>query len=351
MPIRRSQACTGSTSAQVPTVRTTTGAPIAASSACGREPGRRCNVTTVPGVWQSVTRCAAVLLVAVGAVACGSTHPAGPRAVDTTTPTPSTRHLADPFAGRAVPSSGFVVLDDPKDGTATRPSSWAISLLDDAGTHIGGLPRAVVSDDVLNSPALTLVVSDTGVRLEQRVLPVRGDDPSGCTTTATTARLRVALCGTRFGNQLLGDRIAVRRGTAWTTLVAKPPAPNGNRVAGHWEWAAPSPDGRWVLAGWSGECEVQTALLVSLADDSVRAVTGERAVAWRSAPESSALGWTRDGAAISVFGGDSGCGATATVRRGIYRVAPADAARRLLVPLSASEGVLRWDTADDRRAQ
>ncbi len=300
----------------------------------------------------SVTNFVAVLAVAVTAVglaACGSSHPAGTGA-STSISSTSTAPLPDPFAGRAVPSSGFILLDNPTDGTASTPSSWSISLLDDAATRLGSLPRAVIGNDVLNSPLTGLVVTSTGVRIEHHALPVRDDDPRGCTTTGTNARLRIALCGTRSGDQLLGERIEVRHGSTWSTLAGKPPAPTGDDVVGHWMWATPAPDGRWVLAGWSGECEVQTALLVSVVDGSVRAITGERGVAWRSAPESGSLGWTGDGFALGVFGGSSDCGTAATVPRGVYRVAPTDTARRMLVPLSATQGVLRWLSADDRRS-
>jgi hypothetical protein len=245
----------------------------------------------------------------------------------------------------------LILLDDPKDGTSTTPSSWSISLLDDAGTRLGSLPRAVVGNDVFNSPLIRLVVTSAGVGIEHRALPVRGDDPQRCTTTAANVKLRVALCGARSADQLSGERIEVRHDATWSTLIATPPAASGDHVVGHWEWATPSPDGRWVLAGWSAECEVQTALLVSVADGSVRTVTGERGIAWRSAPESGALGWTADGFAIADFGGSSDCGTAATVPRGVYRVAPANTARRMLVPLSPTQGVLRWLAADDRRVR
>jgi hypothetical protein len=290
-------------------------------------------------------------MVAVGGIACSASYPSSTSAVraGSTTSVRTTEQLDDPFAGRALPPTGFIVLDDPKDGTATRPSSWSISLVDDAGTRLGQLPRATISDAVLNSPLTELVATRAGVRIEHRPLGYRSDDSPGCTTTGSNAGLRVGLCGARSGDQLLGDRVVVRRGSGWSTLISKPPVRAGDQPVGHWEWAAPSPDGRWVLAGWSAECEVQTALLVSVADGSVRAVTGETGTAWRTAPESGGLGWTDDGFTLAVFGGESGCGAPTTVPRGVYRVSPEDESRRLLVPLAPSQGLLRWIAAVDRR--
>ncbi len=293
-----------------------------------------------------------MLLVAVGATACSTSHPSSTSAVraGSTTSVPTTGQLHDPFAGRALPPTGFIVLDDPKDGTSTRPSSWSISLVDDAGTPLGKLPRATISNEALNSPLTELVATRAGVRIEHRPLGHRSDDPPGCTTTASNAGLRVALCGARrSGDQVLGDRVVVRHGSGWSTFISKPPVRAGDQPVGHWEWAAPSPDGRWVLAGWSAECEVQTALLVSVADGSVRAVTGETGTAWRTAPESGGLGWTDDGFTVALFGGESGCGRSTTVPRGVYRVSPADGSRRLLVPLAPSQGVLRWIAAVDQR--
>lgn len=62
--------------------------------------------------------------------------------------------------------------------------------------------------------------------------------------------------------------------------------------AGFWvpERFFPSPDGRTLLAQWSGLCEVQSTYFVS-------ADTGRRRAILGRAAESSALGWTRDGLA------------------------------------------------------
>ena len=130
-----------------------------------------------------------------------------------------------------------------------------------------------------------------------RALDEGGDAPSGCTITVRTAG-SVALCGLRSGDQLLGTRIMLDTRTGWSTLIGVPPSLGGRQPGGHWSWAVPSPDGRWVLAQWSGECERQTGLLISVADGSVHAVTGEAGTGWVNAPASEMLGWTVDGQAI-----------------------------------------------------
>ena len=256
----------------------------------------------------------------------------------------------DPFAGRAIPTTGFVVLDDPKTGTAQSPSSWAIQLVDHAGHTIAELPRAAISDETSNAQVHELVATDAGVHVAARPPETALDVPAGCTPTERDPALAVALCGPRSAQQI-GDRIVVNDGSGWRDLVAAPPVPAGDQLAGHWAWAAPSPDGRWVLAGWSAECEVVTSLMVSVADGSVRAVTGEAGTAWRGAPESGFLGWSSDGRALAVFGGTPGCGTSAPARRGVYLVSPDDAARQLLLPLTPAQGIMQWSAVDDRRTR
>jgi len=62
--------------------------------------------------------------------------------------------------------------------------------------------------------------------------------------------------------------------------------------AGFWVPARlfPSPDGKVLLAQWSGQCEVQSTYLVFMQTGKRRAILGE-------ADESTALGWTKEGLA------------------------------------------------------
>lgn len=84
--------------------------------------------------------------------------------------------------------------------------------------------------------------------------------------------------------------------------------------AGHWRNAFVSPDGRRLLLTWSSECEVPTALFAPARGGPAVPVTGERD--WTKAPESIALGWTKDGRAlVHLLGGACGNGAR---RPGVY---------------------------------
>jgi hypothetical protein len=258
---------------------------------------------------------------------------------------------SDPFAGRAIPTTGLLVTDDAKGGGEHASPSYTMELYDEAGNDLGPLPRAVIDYRVTNAVRHELVVTDGGIHLEPLPVAPTTDEPSGCTPTEKDDALAVADCGARFGDQVLGDRIVANDGSGWAQVVGKPPVQGGSPLVGHWVWAWPSPNGRWLLAAWSAECEVPMGLFVSVADGSVRAVTGEEGVAWRRAPESGALGWSADGSAMVVLGGESACGGSAPVPRGISLVSPDTGARRLLLPLTPSQGVLTWSAVDDQRTR
>ncbi len=258
--------------------------------------------------------------------------------------------FSDPFAAGAIPPSGFVVTDDPKAAPDRQGTSFTMEVFDATGKDLGPLPRATISNDSLNAPRHVLIATDDAVRLEPLPLEAPGDVPGGCTRTETDEALAVALCGSDSGYNVLGDRILVNNGTGWSQLIGLPPVAAGSDPpVGHWAWASPSPDGRWVAAGWSSECEVPKAFLVSVADGSMHTVTGEVRQEWRIAPESGFIGWSADGSAMGVFGGDSACGTPASVPRGIYLVAPDTGSRRLLLVLTPSQSVLTWNAVDDKR--
>jgi hypothetical protein len=93
--------------------------------------------------------------------------------------------------------------------------------------------------------------------------------------------------------------------------------------AGFWvpERLFPSPDGKVLLAQWSGQCEVQSTYLVSTQTGKRRAILGQ-------ADESTALGWTGSGFAKiriprPICGG-------AHLGAGIYAIDPATLRRTLL---------------------
>ena len=99
-------------------------------------------------------------------------------------------------------------------------------------------------------------------------------------------------------------------------------------VHGHCLDAWLSPDGRTLLAQWSGECEIPHAFVLPAGGGPLRPVTGERD--WRTSPESVALGWLADGRArVRLLEGLCGHGAR---RPGIYAIDPRTAEATLLDP-------------------
>ena len=102
-------------------------------------------------------------------------------------------------------------------------------------------------------------------------------------------------------------RRSSRQSTVWTRVSGRleqiagpariamdgiPPKPVINaHPVGFWipQYVSRSPDGRMLLAQWSGECESQTAYFISIADGKVRAIFGPS--------DSAGQGWTKDGRA------------------------------------------------------
>jgi hypothetical protein len=97
---------------------------------------------------------------------------------------------------------------------------------------------------------------------------------------------------------------------------------------GHWVKVFVSPNGKLVLAQWSGECEVQSAYFVSRRG-------ALRPVSTNAGHESIALGWTGRRARILVP--RSACG-TALAAPGIYLVDPAGGKPVLVKRLQAWSG-------------
>jgi len=143
---------------------------------------------------------------------------------------------------------------------------------------------------------------------ERRVRQVfrRPERFPGCRFVDATMRDTLLLCGRRIDLVRAPPAGATRR-----TVLARA----ADRHGGNWEWAEFAPNGRDVLAEWSGECEIPTAFLIS--DGKVRPYGGS---SYARAPESEPLGWLSDGRAIVQF--DFGACGRGIRSPGVYAVPP-----------------------------
>jgi hypothetical protein len=245
-------------------------------------------------------------------------------------PTTGTTAPEDPVpgsgSGEPSPStSPEVQLDGEIDAGALPESGIAIVeggdlvVLDFDGTELarGPAPDPVVWQD---RPRLTV-----GADLIARFAEDTAEAPEGCDRAAGAGGVRVALCGGQPQVRSRIDRVDPTGGV--TTLVVNP-----GMHGGSWRWAVPSPDGRWVLGQWSGECESPDGYLVPAGGGpSVPVLSGEGGV---RPPESFGVGWTPDGrAVVELFAGACGAGDTDP---GIYLVDPDTLASTLVRPGSAA---------------
>lgn len=151
----------------------------------------------------------------------------------------------------------------------------------------------------------------------------RSEIPSGCESASTSGGVRVALCE---GEPQQPQRIERVSPTGDRQVLAE--TPDGSNGLGHWRSAAPSPDGRWILATWSGECESPTAFLVPT-DGDAPTVTIDGRPGLQGATESAGIGWAPDGSAVVQLG-TGVCGAAAE-EPGVHLLDPDTRDTRLLV--------------------
>src|ERR671934_615324 len=126
----------------------------------------------------------------------------------------------------------------------------------------------------------------------------------GCRFVDATMRDTLLLCGRRIESVRSAPNGSTRR-----TVLARAADPHG----GHWEWAEFAPNGRDVLAEWSGECEIPTAFLIRGGK-----VKPYGASTYAHAPESEPLGWLADGRAVVQF--DMGLCGSGIPEPGVYAV-------------------------------
>jgi hypothetical protein len=161
----------------------------------------------------------------------------------------------------------------------------------------GGATDAVV--ETTNRPDVTSATKSA----QRSVSP-----PKRCNPAGRTAQGRLTLCAPRANTDAAGRFRVSRDGESRRLAVRRPMWPGtGDHLIGWWEWAAASPDGRTILAQWSGECEIPLAFLVAIADGRPASVTGKYS---RDdlPPNSTALGWSDDGRAIVFLPADPACG-------------------------------------------
>jgi hypothetical protein len=144
---------------------------------------------------------------------------------------------------------------------------------------------------------------------------IRRCNPAGKLTTG-----RLVVCAPRLNSG----------GNGWFTVEGRGlevdfPFPWSDTAIGHWRWAAASPDGRTILAQWSGECEVPMAFFIPAAGGKPQSVTGPYS---RNdyPPNSTAYGWTTDGRAIVFVPREPACGSSE--KSGIFLIHPDDTAGR-----------------------
>lgn len=210
------------------------------------------------------------LVVWGGVLAEGSDVPAGAGMIwtapdgDTETITPTT--TPEPGGGSEtswtgpdeLPPSGIAIAEDDE-----------LILHDFDGNELARATGPAVTR-LQNSNERMLAAVSPGVAVDA-VPADRSESPDGCESASTAGGVRVALCE---GGPQQPQRIERVSPTGDRQVLAEPPG-DSNGI-GHWRTAVPSPDGRWILATWSGECESRTAFLVPVTEDGVAATVDGR---------------------------------------------------------------------------
>jgi hypothetical protein len=129
------------------------------------------------------------------------------------------------------------------------------------------------------------------------------------------------LCGQPAGSGQSGARSTIVRDGE---VIAGPV-----ERTGYWRKLFLSPDGKTLLAEWSGECELPTAFFVPAAGGLPRTVT----VGSTSSRSSEALGWDGPRARVLLPRGAAGSG-----RSGVYLVDPRSLHATLVQPRPAKTG-------------
>lgn len=158
--------------------------------------------------------------------------------------------------------------------------------------------------------------------------------PYGCDVSDAFHAKQLLVCDPRSMHK--PSRILLRSGSA-SSVFTGPPYPKQQGIYdGHWGDAWFSPSGDWVLAVFSGDCEVATTYLINVADRTRvpvgRGPSGE-------VPESHPIGWTLSNLAV-IDAPRSACG-TAFAKPGVYLIRPPSRIARY-VKLPKGAYALMW---------
>jgi hypothetical protein len=229
-----------------------------------------------------------------------------PSSTSTTTSTSTSTVPTTPTTSLRWPATLPTVLADITDNLGNLPDS-GVAVVDRTGklTLYGsdGVPLPVAEGTARfsiappdRSAGLVLTDGGSGTRVTMQSLDPQLVAPPDCATPIAGGGLVASICED-------GQSIRVVDGSGQLQLtIGYPPlprAPNG-QPNGHWRYAIPSPDGHYLAAQWSGECEKPTAFFIRRetdAGDTFRTVTGDSQA--DDAPESIVVGWTPDGKMIT----------------------------------------------------
>lgn len=195
------------------------------------------------------------------------------------------------------------------------------------------LARAPMGGWHTNRPdvGVDLTVSDSvhvpGGRGVRPVDAVAIDDPvPGCGAANGRGGIVAVTCGGPGGEGPAEIRVVAAGGRARRLTGPRP-------GVGHWRHALPSPDGKWVLGQWSGECEAPTAFLINATSGRVDDVAP-------AGVDSYGIGWAPDGRAIVGIGAGP-CADEGFTDTGTFLVEPNRKVRTRLHRLFAGS-MVRW---------
>lgn len=244
-----------------------------------------------------------------------------------TTDAPSTTDGPTP---ETAPAPGPVVVDSAWDGVPFGDlPEGGVAFVEDgtvtvatwAGEDLGSFPADLLPTLGSESGQVLDLAGGT-VEVRSRVHQEADD----CRSTGR-AGIRAAVCGAEQEQLVTLDPFGDR-----SPVSGLPGA-----GIGRWQWAEPSPDGEWLLAQYSAECEVPFAMVVRPDGSDLRTVDGFADLS--AAATSGAVGWTPDGRAVAVLP-ETACGSAAE-EPGVYAIDPDTGEADLLRP-GGRVGAVVW---------